>query len=67
VRTLILRAKTGNELGGISVDDEEMKDPDPDKWTGIGASGRVLLESRTSLGDPGYLPYDLFAITEADV
>ena len=32
-----------------------MKDPDPDEWIRMGGSGRDLLESRTSLGDPGYL------------
>ena len=44
------------ELEGMSVDDEEMKDPeaDDDEWA-------ALPESRTFVGGPGYLPDDHFA------
>ena len=33
----------------------------------MGGSGRDLLESRTSLGDPGYLPDELFAQAAAAI
>jgi len=55
------------ELGAISMDNEETKDHDDGdgEWAGMGGSGRDLLESRTSLGESGYLPDELFAQTAA--
>jgi len=52
------------ELEGISVDDEEMKDPEADDGDDDRAD---LPESRMYLGDPGYLPDEIFAQAAAAI